>query len=132
MKLNYREEKYLTGQIHRRYTDFNGVYQGEYKSWYCNGTPFVVCNYDEGCLHGEYKAWYENGTTQMHAFYMSDEFFGERKVFSANGELVHHDFGANDEVIIDFLEHPHLYPKTEEERLAFMLKYGVAPFLPLE
>ena len=99
------EEHYPNGQLKCQYSKLNGQLHGEYKSWHENGQKKTHCYYHNGKTH-EYKRWDENGKIKTHKFY------------------------ASDELIINFIKEPQLYPKTEIQRLNFMLKYG-APVLEI-
>lgn len=80
----------------------------------------------QGRKQGEAKWWYKNGKLGAHCFYVDDNRQGESKWWcEKNDQLWCHNFFVNDKEVIDFLEHPELYPNTYEARTSFALKYGL-------
>ena len=95
------KEYHPNGHLQGQYMEVAGQIHGESKWWHENGYLSIRCHYHHGKLHGEFKWWYANGELRIHCCY-------------------HHG-----DLIVDFLKQPKLYPITEEERLAFTLKYNV-------
>ncbi len=51
-----------TGTLRSEFTLKNGVYEGEYRSWYASGRRFEVRHYVAGHEQGLQQAWSDNGT----------------------------------------------------------------------
>ena len=60
---------------HHYFLDAQGRFQGEYKSWYVNGTLWEHSFFVNGRLHGERKWWDEDGTLWSHRFYIGGELY---------------------------------------------------------
>ena len=102
-----------------------GKRHGEYRAWWANGHPKCHCFYESGQLHGEYKSWYDNGQMELLQIYRNGMFHGERKWWTKSGKLKSHSLLIAGKPVINFMEEPSQYPKTSEDRLAFVLKFGV-------
>ena len=44
----------------------NGKLHGTYKSWFINGSPYIICRYKNGELHGQYLKYLINNTIHLH------------------------------------------------------------------
>ena len=99
-------ERYANGNIRRQYTELDDEYQGAYIEWR------------------------DNGFMWEYTFYKDDKFHGETKLWNPHHELIEHEYWVNDCLLFDFLRQPELYPKTEEQRLAFVLSHG-APLIQI-
>lgn len=82
----------------------------------------------EGRTSGLYRQWHLNGQLMLIAHYQTDHWFGERMMFTDNGQLHAHDFTTR-HGLIDFIENPELYPKTEEDKVYFAMKYPAIPMI---
>ena len=78
----------------------------------------------DGTLHGMCQTWYYDGSIQSQGFYHNHKLHGELKSWDLHGNLSSHELYCNGSRVVDFLKNPALYPKTEEERTAFTLKYS--------
>ena len=52
--------------------DRDGIFQGEYKSWWPNGSMWGHCFFVNGRYHGERKRWDGHGTLIEHKFWVHD------------------------------------------------------------
>lgn len=83
----------------------------------------------ENNRQGEYKTYLKNGALSTHCLFKDEMYHGEYRGYFACGRLGMHSLDRYGEEIIDFLDNPELYPRTNEERVLFVLKYGL-PLLP--
>lgn len=104
------------------FLDEKGLKQGEFKEWHNNGILRKHCFYVNDNFHGNYIDWYRNGQVWEHMCFVNGIRHGEYKRWGDNGNLVLHCF-YNHGGAIGFSEIP--YPKTNEDRVYFKLKYGL-------
>lgn len=76
------------GQIKTEGSFSNGKRDGEWKSFYEDGTPWSLNTYKEGILDGAYMAWHENGQVRIEGQYINGVETGIWKYFTADGILV--------------------------------------------
>ena len=85
------------------FLDENREYQGEYKSWYDDGTPREHCFFKDGEFHGEFKRWYPTGTLREHCFFKDGDLQGEFKWWDDDETLGDHCFYKDGKIIEDYL-----------------------------
>ena len=77
--------KHIKNKQFDYYEDDNGLFQGEYKSYYDNGKIDAHCYYKDGQFHGIYKEYYTNGNLFNICNYINDEEHGEDKYYNEDG-----------------------------------------------
>ena len=85
------------------FEDENGKKQGEYRSWWDNGTLKEHCFLKDGELQGEYRSWCENGTLKEHCFFKDGKLQGEYKEWYDNGTLGLHCFFKDGKIIEEYI-----------------------------
>ena len=125
MKTENIEHYWPNGHPKWQYIKEDGTIHGEVKRWHENGQLQGKHIRVHGKYHGLYQWWHNNGQIAVYCFCHDDKIHGEYKAWGTDGEIRDHRLQINGSMRIDFLHQPQLYPNTESERLAFMLKYNV-------
>ena len=71
-------------------------------------------------FQGEYKSWYVNGTLWEHSFHVDDKRHGERKMWNEDGTLLYHTFYVNDVEYRDLIKEP----VDEKDKFIIALETG--------
>ena len=85
------------------YEDDNGLYQGEYKSYYHNGKLSVHCYYKDNKRHGIFKDYYDNGNLWNICNFINDEKHGEDKYYNKDGSYWYSRYYNNGKNITEFI-----------------------------
>jgi antitoxin component YwqK of YwqJK toxin-antitoxin module len=79
---------YDTGELEISYTDFKGVFQGQYKMFRKNGFLQYEVNYDKGEENGIERLYYENGLRHSETEYKMGKKHGQSLTYSTDGKIV--------------------------------------------
>lgn len=83
---------------------------------------------ESGRKQGEYKLFH-NGKITVYGFYKNNNLHGEFKVWDLDEMLQEHSLYVDGKKEVDFIKNPDAYPKTDEDKTAFILRYGSGPFI---
>lgn len=60
---------YPNGDIFRKYTFKDKMFEGEFKAYWRNGQLFIHCFYKKGKWDGDFKSWDRDGKLEDHKLY---------------------------------------------------------------
>jgi len=76
----------------------NGDFEGSYKSYFENGKPKEVINYNNDERNGLYEAYFENGNKRKTGQFLAGFAQGEWLIYDQTGKLVNTLYYDNDEI----------------------------------
>lgn len=68
--------------------EINGKKEGEWRSWYEDGTQWSLTTFKEGIKEGKTITWFENGQMRYQGSYTNDQRSGKWTFYDQNGQLV--------------------------------------------
>lgn len=80
--------RYKNGVVKMRGMKKNGKREGEWRSFYENGSPWSITNFKEGKKEGPTTTWYENEQMRYQGFYTNDVESGKWKFWNERGVVV--------------------------------------------
>lgn len=86
---------YVDGTLQSRYFVKDNHLHGEFTSYFENGLPRRISNYDTGRLTGCSLEYYPNGKIHIESHYKNDELDNDYKHYNTNGLLESHNIYHN-------------------------------------
>lgn len=83
---------YEDGTPEMTYGTLNGVLNGMWKEWYCNGNIFLEGWYVDGKMAGLWRMWHANGNLQSEGAQMNNQEEGLWREWHENGQLAAETF----------------------------------------